>query len=76
MGLMCPGRQLLKVWGPPFVLWCLGLQDQGCGKEGGRERESRQGHAALPQEGHGMWLATGCMHSSTGMGSTELAGHG
>lgn len=74
MGLMCPGRQLPKVWGQPFVLWCLGLRkDQGCGKERGRERESRQGHAARLREGHGMWLAAGCTHSSAGVGSTELA---
>lgn len=70
---MCLGRQLPKVWGKPFVLWCLGLRkDQGCGKETGREGESWQGHAAWLQEGHGMWLATGCTHSSTGVGSTEL----
>lgn len=64
---MCPERQQPKVWGQPLVLCCLGLR-----KERGRELESRQGHAAQPREGHGMWLAAGCTHSTAGLGSTEL----
>lgn len=52
----------------------LGLRKhRGCGKETGRERESWLGHGAQLREGHGMWLATGSTHSSTGAGRQTLA---
>lgn len=55
--------------GQPFALRCLGLRkEQGCGKGRGRESESWRGHGARLREGHGMWLATGCTHSSAGAG--------
>lgn len=56
MGLMCPGRQLPKVWGQPFVLWCLGLRkDRGVV---GRREEGSGSHGRVTRLGFGK--AMGC----------------
>lgn len=56
MGLMCPGRKLPKVWGQPFVLWCLGLRkDRGVV---GRREEGSGSHGRVTRLGFGK--AMGC----------------